>query len=691
MANAPHPQNDGNSRDENPVVAELPPKYPPFPAAPKGTTIIPFKDFIPSGYKRVQSSAEDGTITEIEVDAGFGIPTVKVLNEGEALQRSKDRKRRRNAGQSKDDNGKIIQWWDEWEQSENTRTASFDVTAARTMSYAFRVQQATDDFRLGRTWPPIAYGVRTLWDHFRIYIGLITKLPIYRKPKGGNKGNVDIPYDVPGEGSSEENTNAPRANHTSAPMVIQDPLEQMAHPGQHLVHEGERIDLLESFVTDMEKSIRVFLSSYMRDKGLIWSQRNLFIAPTILHFFLHFMLRNNIFLDSPEHTASLQRALAIAELAKTELPLTANIGQLLPDTFGTACKECWGIQGSLSVQIPVTVPNHDSLDARNDSEGDAGTSENTPVNADDASKVFEEELKAEGNAEIIPSDVVLDSITAKQVLADNVDEDTPISTHAAHAITEDTSTSAASWNHPGDPWMAALSPEEHTTSSWTDVAVHTLINLMGPTALPLTHLPGISEYSTRRVKQIIPPRAIDNMPSSPGRVIPSFSMSQTHMIEEDLQDHFACVILEPWIRSVDEAGVDIVEPVLTSTGPVVEPSLVEGHPTLTQTNGHAQITDAHRVVDAGGRCIFDAYTHDVTLLVDPVLVEYLSPGMGLCGTWVQIARMYGQGQCDKDEGQGASEALEHGYWYMEALISIYPSFYTEGKKIGEEDDQEGED
>lgn len=75
-----------------------------------------------------------------------------------------------------------------------------------------------------------------------------------------------------GDGDASDD-NAPKAKQINSD-IVQDPLEQIAHPGKQLVPSEEEADLksrlLESFIDDIEKSIKVFMSSYMRDKGLIW-------------------------------------------------------------------------------------------------------------------------------------------------------------------------------------------------------------------------------------------------------------------------------------------------------------------------------------------------------------------------------------------------------------------------------------
>lgn len=120
MAIIPESKKQPVSFDKTSGCKGLPLTFPPFPAIPHGVTIIPFKDFQPYGYKRLETETGE----EIEVDALGGLPTVKVLSDEEVVQRNKDRKRRRNAGQSTDATGRIVPWWEEWEEGENARTMS---------------------------------------------------------------------------------------------------------------------------------------------------------------------------------------------------------------------------------------------------------------------------------------------------------------------------------------------------------------------------------------------------------------------------------------------------------------------------------------------------------------------------------------------------------------------------------------
>jgi len=58
---------------------------------------------------------------------------------------------------------------------------------------------------------------------FRLYIGLLSSLPIYRKVKK-SKGNTDMTYEDGGDASDNDDT--PKAKQVNL-NIIQDPLEQI--------------------------------------------------------------------------------------------------------------------------------------------------------------------------------------------------------------------------------------------------------------------------------------------------------------------------------------------------------------------------------------------------------------------------------------------------------------------------------
>lgn len=121
-------------------------RFPPFPVQPDGVAIVPFSAFTPAGYTTAPSG-------DIEVDAWAGIPTVKVLNEQEVSQIRKAKKRRKNAGHATDAAGRLIPWWEEWEEGEAQRAtseSSFERSSPFVVSCPFILTRriATPDLRI---------------------------------------------------------------------------------------------------------------------------------------------------------------------------------------------------------------------------------------------------------------------------------------------------------------------------------------------------------------------------------------------------------------------------------------------------------------------------------------------------------------------------------------------------------------
>jgi hypothetical protein len=132
-------------------------------------------------------------------------------------------------------------------------------------------------------------------------------------------------------------------------------------------------------------------------------------------------------------------------------------------------------------------------------------------------------------------------------------------------------------------------------------------------------------------------------------------------IEQELGSRFARVVLEPWVRTPADELFDIVRPIVTSSsrGAVIK-------------DPFADIVD---VSDAYNPCC-----DDLTILINPASVDCFRAGLGLCGTWVQMAR------CEDVEGsinpinQGTPSVRKHPhdcFWYLEDVVSIFLSFYIE--------------
>ena len=116
---------------------------------------------------------------------------------------------------------------------------------------------------------------------FRIYTGLLSSMPVYRKPRAKERGldHPDIGY--ANDGSDDEGDHdMPRARHT---VTVQDTLEQIAQPGKqlepdHFDESSAHKQLLCAFTDDIENGTKIFLGAYMRHSDLIWWVKSIHCA-----------------------------------------------------------------------------------------------------------------------------------------------------------------------------------------------------------------------------------------------------------------------------------------------------------------------------------------------------------------------------------------------------------------------------
>jgi len=236
------------------------------------------------------------------------------------------------------------------------------------------------------------------------------------------------------------------------------------------------------------------------------------------------------------------------------------------------------------------------------------------------------------------------------------------------AATQNTWDTAAEGATEGSPW-GELVPEsvepteggDDDLSPWLETAPpETLLTLLGPTALPITHTTGIVERSMRRVKAVIPPSS--NPPKSAPQGEGIFEPDHD-AVEVDLDRIFTKVTLSPMIDwDAGDSPIYSRPAILkTSQGPVVDPA----NPLSESSAG-------------GGSAArpYDPLQDDITLLVlaTPEKVELLSEGMGLGGTWVQIVRQ-GDGATKKKK-KGKSKRTIPSFWYVDELPIVTPSFWT---------------
>lgn len=196
----------------------------------------------------------------------------------------------------------------------------------------------------------------------------------------------------------------------------------------------------------------------------------------------------------------------------------------------------------------------------------------------------------------------------------------------------------------------------------------TLVDLLGPTPLALTHRSGLAEKSVRRIKAVFPPNA---------RTGDAGSTDTRRVAEANLDAKLAKVVMAPWIGWCDgEAQSD------QSSPPFYEPVM------FPPSTGHEQVQDPQQttmdldVVDSVEVIPpHDAQSDDITVLVSPSLVSLFQDGtgMGLAATWLEIAPASVQTSTPGDVPPAKSHgSFDRSLWYMEGSPEmVLPSFYTE--------------
>jgi hypothetical protein len=368
------------------------------------------------------------------------------------------------------------------------------------------------------------------------------------------------------------------------------------------------------------------------------SDRNLISVPQIVSFFINFVIRNRAI---PEHERGLRHALRMVEIAKKELPLTSTISKALPGDFSKACETLWGrCSGSLDPpSVPVTgnVENDGVVVVAAEEEEDRAM-KRQKLDSDEEEKIkaFEAEVKA-ANLKIINTGENVSAI--KTVIEDNVGDDVKLAPAGSWGVAN----AADTWGVGGavDAWGEVSNGwEPHDDSGWKDTSP-SLFDILGPTALPITHETGVVEWSVRRIKAVIPSQA-----KPPPTTSGSSNEPDPRAVEAVLESRFAKMVLEPWLNWDASMKQDLSWPKILpkSRGPVIT---YEENVTTTSGKAHNVRTD------------------DVAVLVPPSVADTLVVGMGLGATWVEIART-----------QKSKISKAKKLWYMEQLIAILPSYYS---------------
>ena len=324
----------------------------------------------------------------------------------------------------------------------------------------------------------------------------------------------------------------------------------------------------------------------------------------------------------------------VIALAKIELPNTSNIAKTFPDKFSLACNACWG-QKADGYKALATYDDEPVVDDNNN------TSEEPEAKRQKCDADIPEPAAPVEPEKEIPAETTTD--------------------------TWGTGGDDGGWGASAEGWGPddVAAGEEN---SWATLQVdepESLLSLLGPTVLPLTHTSGIVERSMRRILSITrPPPSVAKSPPLPDGVYEP----NAEAVELELDRRFAKVVLAPMIDWDGGESPVYTRPVIlaTSRGAVV----VQGDKNDT--------TPASPTPVQGGSSPqpHNPEIDEITVLIDNVAnqIDYLCVGMAIGGTWVQLVR---QEEPDvvvaKKKG---SKSKKSSYWYLDELALTVPSFWT---------------
>ncbi|KAJ6553467.1 hypothetical protein DFH09DRAFT_924922, partial [Mycena vulgaris] len=375
------------------------------------------------------------------------------------------------------------------------------------------------------------------------------------------------------------------------------------------------------FFKDPARSIQRFLSSYMRTQGLIWNQRKLVAAPHLLRFFVNFLLRNRVL---PENTHSLKNALDTIAVAELELPLLPQISEALPDEFSRAAESLWGRKAD-EVYLP----------SRSDKQS---------ITVESKVKATESHLAA--------------------AVTNNRKKETDDRGHiqVVHGVDApaDGGWGSGGWDQTGE-WPTIL---QESPPSWADPSSKdsprstqvepllppaSMFRFLGPTVLPLSHAPGVVEFSIRRIKSLLPPTAPST--SAPSQPVGEWAPAP-EAVERAVEAGMYRVVMEPWLDWDADPAMARPRILRSSSGAV----LVPGQPSVSG--------------------VHDMLADEITVLVDPAVVKTLRVGMGIGGTWVQLTRLQNAVTRRRNRKKAQKNSGAICYWYLQDVSFILPSYWA---------------
>ncbi|KAJ7608618.1 hypothetical protein DFH06DRAFT_1486060 [Mycena polygramma] len=578
----------GTNRGRQSTRGTAPPRsYPvhPFPEIPPGVTIAPFASFKEHGIQ--PSLGPDG----IECDV-LGIPTVQLVfkHEGDVSKTNPD-----GADATFVRPGFKKEWWQDWEADEHLQMhGPYDHTlppavllrlaAGHFQKYAI-VVVLMPDFSLSgtnryRRFPGDVF--KQLWElTFKIYTGILGVTPVWHKASDPPNADSDDISDDDFETETEEDSSNSRPTKFLRPR---EPYDLYGFQPPTVENDAQIQALLAASRVKRDARVERFVSDPARGIQVYLSS---YMSAQGL------TLSDRNLTNAPHLLRFFVNFLLRNDVFPANLPVNDSLKRSL-DIIERA-----GTELPLTSKIAKALPDAFSTACR---ECWGGVEEyTTGVDA------FESALRAD-NVEVID---------------------------AEEAFGGDASSS-------GDADDGGWAPAAPAATNWQLVipASATLLALLGPTTLPLTHAPDIVERSVRRIVSI---RAPAPLPA-------------THAVEQALRAQFCAVELAPW-PDWDGEGSEYATPTIL------------------------------RGTDGGST--FKVQERNITLVVDPAAAEHLRVGMGLGGVWVGLQRGYGgvdvQGAEDESKRETETEkerdGEEQGLWYVDKIMWVLPRYWIADSKL----------
>ncbi|TBU22294.1 hypothetical protein BD311DRAFT_154038 [Dichomitus squalens] len=662
--------------------------FPPFPKPPQGVDLVPFQDFKPLGI-HIPEPVEDGAAPPVEVD-GLGIATLTLRVHHDLT--TMEKRKRKNARTKIAPDGSVVpkRWYEEWAEVEHLRKTSGPIDPS--LPRAERLYQAAADFKSGRLFSPnhsVNQELTQYWDKFRYFVGLISNI----QPLSARKKNAAAQQTTADDGDEEldemPNARLPKeatiavaksADIPAGPDVL--PASGPARTEEERQHRREyfrevRDTRMDRFLNDPEDVVKVFFSNYASDRGDINSEKFCANAPILIGFLLKFLQRNRVF---PEIERQLRKAIDVTELAQKELPHAIFMNKLIPDDFGTGCREIFGAMNGYNIWADNSASEGDEAEeqrATKKQKTDDGDADNAQTTAavEETAETTETVAKGDDPAE---DPELLAAKKAEEVM----DADADGAGSWGNAAT-------TNWGDEEEFWG-----KSNTAEDWdAGPKVNAIHKFLGPTTLPLTHTTGVVERSTRRIKSKATPPAPPTRPQpkkNKGKAAAEPApLHDPEAVERELDAKLAKLTLSAWPVYAVNPNADVQKPRI-----------------LPDSRGAAVLDDFEGAeVAPGPGTLHNPFKDDIVVYVDPDIADNMWVGMSIEGVFVQLARVdpsvpievslerfnnpWGYNKKVADGAPGVPVAPTR-IWYMEEVRAVLPSYHTEMTPLPTDQDVFGE-